>query len=151
MFNNVIPILFLFCLGTKVYDLISNATNSRDSKLENFGGTIVVRSHENFPWNYRFCDDTMKFILKFKTEETHLKKYMIALQVVFFELDSKFDSLSLVHDKRTLNIEQESEIVQLEITELKHVKLELKSSRPLISPKCWDSANKGFLLCLRRK
>lgn len=76
---------------------------------------------------------------------------MIALQVVFFELDSKFDSLSLVHDKRTLNIEQESEIVQLEITELKHVKLELKSSRPLISPKCWDSANKGFLLCLRRK
>lgn len=80
-----------------------------------------------------------------------MEKYKIALQVVFSEMDSKFDSLFLVHGKRTLNIVQESGYVELNVTELKHVEVELKSTRPLTSPKCWDSANKGFLLCLRRK
>eukprot|EP00105_Crassostrea_gigas_P016544 XP_011433961.1 PREDICTED: uncharacterized protein LOC105332919 [Crassostrea gigas] len=135
--------------GTKVYDLISNATNSGDSELENFSGTIIVRSHEYFPWNYRFCDDIRKFVLRFITGETHVEKFKVALQIVFSEIHSKFDSLFLVQGKRTVNIVQGSGIVELDVTELKHVEVELKSTRPLTSPKCWDSAKKGFLLCLR--
>lgn len=79
-----------------------------------------------------------------------MEKFKVALQIVFSEIHSKFESLFLVQGKRTVNIVQGSGIVELDVTELKHVEVELKSTRPLTSPKCWDSANKGFLLCLRR-
>lgn len=80
-----------------------------------------------------------------------MEKFKVALQIVFSEIHSKFESPFLVQGKRTVNIVQGSGIVELDVTELKHVEVELKSTRPLTSPKCWDSANKGFLLCLRRK
>lgn len=80
-----------------------------------------------------------------------MEKFKIALQIVFSEIDRKFEGLFLVQGKRTVIIVQGSGIVELDVTELKHVKVELISIRPLTSPKCWDSTNKGFLLCLKRK
>lgn len=80
-----------------------------------------------------------------------MEKFKIALQIVFSEIDRKFEGLFLVQGKRTVIIVQGSGIVELDVTELKHVEVELISIRPLTSPKCWDSTNKGFLLCLKRK
>lgn len=133
---------------TRVYDLIT--TNiSQNSRIGTLDKTIVVRSHKKFPWNYALCDEATTYVLRFITGENLIGKFKVVLQVVFVDLDSKYDRLSLKLGDESLDIKEGPRKREMPITNLDYVTLEFASTRPRNRMGCLTSAYKGFLLCMK--
>lgn len=131
---------------TRMYDLIT--TNiSQNSNIWTLNKTTVVRSHNKFPWNYALCDEETTYALIFSTRENLIGKFKVVLQIVFVDLDSKYDSLSLKNQDRSLDIKKGR--IEMPITNLDYVRLEFTSFRPRNRMGCLTSAYKGFLLCMK--
>ncbi|XP_061184957.1 uncharacterized protein LOC133192974 [Saccostrea echinata] len=136
---------------TKIYDLISNETLERspsDVMIRELGDqTIIVRSHQNFPWNYKYCYTNSIHSLNFKTERKHLEM-KVALRVLWSEINEKHDELFLQHGNVLKQISRGSGYLEINITELKDVKLKFKTDyMPLKT--CETSVEKGFLICMK--
>lgn len=129
---------------TRMYDLITTNIFRNISTLDK---TIVVRSHNKFPWNYALCDEETTYVLKFSTNENLIGKFKVVLQIVFVDLDSKYDSLSLKSKDSSLDIKEGP--IEMPITSLDYVRLEFTSFRPRNRMGCLTSAYKGFLLCMK--
>lgn len=133
---------------TQVYDLIP--TNiSQNTQVETLNQTVVVRSHKGFPWNYALCDEASTYVLKFKTDEKLLGKFKVVLQILFLDLDRKYDSLYLKLGSTTRNIKEGQGRVEMPITNLNYLQLEFESFRPRNMMGCMTSSYKGFLLCMK--
>ncbi|XP_078324521.1 uncharacterized protein LOC111126989 isoform X2 [Crassostrea virginica] len=129
---------------TPVLDLISKGNVT----IRSLDQTVVVRSHEKFPWNYRYCSRE-NYSLVFKTGEEHLQNYQVVVQVLMTDISDQ-DHLYLVHSGKSRIIPPGPGpmIPPMNITDLQSVELKLNLSRST-SRGCRDSGHKGFLLCMK--
>ena len=128
---------------TPVLDLISNG----NATIRSLDQTVVVRSHEKFPWNYRYCSRE-NYSLVFKTGEEHLQNYQVVVQVLMTDISDQ-DHFKLVHSGESKIIPPGPSTLAMNITDLQSVELNMTLSRST-SQGCRDSGHKGFLLCMKR-
>ena len=128
---------------TPVLDLINNG----NATIRSLDQTVVVRSHEKFPWNYRYCSQG-NYNLVFKTGEEHLQNYQVVVQVLMTDISDQ-DQFELVHSGESKRIRPGTRFRAMNITDLQSVELKLNLSRST-SRGCRDSGHKGFLLCMKR-
>ncbi|XP_062587415.1 uncharacterized protein LOC134249068 [Saccostrea cucullata] len=136
---------------TKIYDLISKETletSSSDVKIRELGDqTIIVRSHPNFPWNYKYCYTNSIHSLNFKTEFKHLEM-KVALRVLWSEINEKHDELFVQQGNVLQRIPKGSGYLEINVTELMDVKLQFKTNYVPLNT-CETSVERGFLICMK--
>ncbi|XP_061184163.1 uncharacterized protein LOC133192208 [Saccostrea echinata] len=129
--------------GTKIYDLITTKTlNGKNPVYYLPETTIIVRSHQNFPWNYRYLTNRPLHRLRFNIRMENIGR-KIVLSVVHMDIHSATDKIYIIYNK-LINIPNEKDL-EIDIENISYFDIELNSTSFISNTARAD----GFVLCLK--